>query len=126
MSEEHGWDAIRSLGRRVLEGDAPLELTADVRALLLRTAREVAISDAHALHALETDAGARGLLRETIRRISEGSRRLTGALSRMYDHQRAGDYDRARQEMRDVLAVEVVPFYRELAQDQLDDMDDKP
>ncbi|AEI64250.1 hypothetical protein LILAB_11705 [Corallococcus macrosporus] len=27
--------------------------------------------------------------------------------------------------MRDVLAVEVVPYYRELAQGQLEDMDDE-
>ncbi|WP_164019906.1 DUSAM domain-containing protein [Pyxidicoccus trucidator] len=126
MSDEHGWDAIRALGRRVLEGGTPLELTDDVRALLLRTAGEVAISNAHAVHALATEAGALDLLRETIRRISEGSRRLTRALSLMYDHQRAGDYDTARQEMHAVLAVEVVPFYREIAQDQLDDMDEKP
>ena len=32
----------------------------------------------------------------------------------------------SRQEMREVLDVEVVPFYRERAQDALDDMADEP
>jgi DUSAM domain-containing protein len=44
----------------------------------------------------------------------------------MYRHQEVGDFDSARQEMRDVLSVEVVPLYREIAQEQLEDMDDKP
>ena len=48
------------------------------------------------------------------------------ALHRMYRHQKAGDFDSARQEMRDVLAVEVVPRYRETAQGQLDDMAVEP
>ncbi|RKH42223.1 DUF2379 domain-containing protein [Corallococcus sicarius] len=48
------------------------------------------------------------------------------ALHRMYGHEESGDYDSARQEMRDVLAVEVVPYYRQLAQEQLDDLDDEP
>ncbi|QSQ21131.1 DUSAM domain-containing protein [Pyxidicoccus parkwayensis] len=126
MTDEYNWDAIRALGRRVLEGAVPLELTADVRAILFRTAREVAISDADVAQALMSESGAKDLLRESIRRISDGSRRLTRALSRMYDHQRAGDYDSARQQMRDVLSTEVVPLYREIAQEQLDDMADDP
>jgi DUSAM domain-containing protein len=124
MSEQPDWEPVRSLERRVLRDGAPLELTDDVRALLLRTAREVAIHDVEA--ALSTEAGALALLREAVRRISEGSNRLTDALHGMYRHQDAGDYDSARQLMREVLAVEVVPLYREIAQDQLDDMADNP
>ncbi len=124
MPEKIDWDPIRGLAQRVLRHGAPLELTEDVRALLLRTAREVAISDAE--QALATDAGARELLGECARRIHDGSVRLMRALSRMYRHQEVGDFDSARQEMRDVLSVEVVPLYREIAQEQLEDMDDKP
>nr|WP_275900336.1 DUF2379 family protein [Pyxidicoccus trucidator] len=40
--------------------------------------------------------------------------------------QRAGDYDSARQQLRDVLAVEVVPYYRAMAQGPLDDLADDP
>ncbi|SEN20149.1 DUSAM domain-containing protein [Stigmatella aurantiaca] len=75
---------FRVLASRTLRDNAPLVLTDDVRALLLRTAREVAIPDAD------------------------------------------GEFDGARQEMRDVLAVEVVPYYLLLAQEQLDDMADEP
>ncbi|RKG66901.1 DUF2379 domain-containing protein [Corallococcus exercitus] len=124
MSGEVDWNPIRALARRVLREGAPLELTDEVRALLLRTAREVAVTDAAA--ALRTEAGAYELLRECSRRITDGSNRLMDALHRMYRHQKAGDYDSARQEMRDVLAVEVVPHYRETAQGQLDDMADAP
>ncbi|MFP2902139.1 DUSAM domain-containing protein [Corallococcus sp. 4LFB] len=118
------WSPFRDLARRVLREDAPLTLTDDVRALMLRTAKEVSIPDAEA--ALSTRAGALALVREAERRIAEGSNRLTDALHRMWKFQRQGDYDEARQQMREVLAVEVVPYYRELALEQLDDMADAP
>ncbi|QAT83814.1 hypothetical protein EJ065_2232 [Corallococcus coralloides] len=124
MTARPNWDAIRELSRRVLREGAPLIVTDDVRALLLQTADEVAVSDAAA--ALQTDAGALALLRECARRITDGSNRLMDALHRMWKLQRQGDFDSARQEMRAVLAVEVVPYYREAAQGQLDDMADEP
>ncbi|MFY2562656.1 DUSAM domain-containing protein [Corallococcus terminator] len=118
------WSPFRALARRVLREDARLMLTSDVRALLLRTAEEVSIPDAEA--ALSTSDGALALLREAERRIGEGSNRLTDALHRMWKLQRQGDYDSARQQMREVLAVEVVRYYRELAMEQLDGMADEP
>jgi len=45
-------------------------------------------------------------------------------LERMYDLRDAGDLDGARQQMRDVLAVEVVPEYREIAEGELEKLDD--
>ena len=117
------WNPLRDLARRVLREGAPLALD-EARALILRTAHEVSITDADA--ALSTEAGALALVREIERRIREGSNRLTDALHRMWRYQRAGDYDSARQQMRDVLAVEVVSYYRELAQEQLDGMADEP
>ncbi|NOK23122.1 DUSAM domain-containing protein [Corallococcus carmarthensis] len=124
MTARPDWDAIRDLSRRVLREGAPLALTEDVRALLLRTADEVGIAGAD--EALRTDAGALTLLRECARRITDGSNRLMDALHRMFRYQDEGDYESARQEMRDVLSVEVVPYYREAAQGQLDDMADAP
>ncbi|AKQ66948.1 hypothetical protein A176_003860 [Myxococcus hansupus] len=124
MDDRPDWNPFRALSRRVLTNDEPLVLSDDVRALLLRTAHEVAIRDAEA--ALSTKEGALALMREATRRISEGSNRLTDALHVMWQHQRAGDYDTARKLMRDVLAEEVVPYYRQLAQGQLDDMADEP
>ncbi|MFP2909606.1 DUF2379 family protein [Pyxidicoccus sp. 3LFB2] len=44
----------------------------------------------------------------------------------MWRFQRAGDCDSARQQMRNILAVEPVPYYRAMAQGQLDDMADDP
>lgn len=125
MSEKVDWDPIRALARRVIHNGAPLVLDHDVRAILRRTAREVGISDTDAESALATEAGALELLRESSRRITDGSNRLMDALHRMYRHQKAGDFDSARQEMRGVLAVEVVPRYRETAQGQLEDMADE-
>lgn len=116
------WDPIRALARQVLRDGAPLVLTDDVRDLLRRTAHEVALSDAD----VSTDAHALAVLRECSRRITDGSNRLGDALHRMYRHQGKGDYASARQEMRDVLSVEAVPLYREIAQGQLDAMADKP
>ncbi|WP_375744803.1 DUSAM domain-containing protein [Corallococcus interemptor] len=118
------WSPLLDLARHVLRENAPLTLSDDVRALLLQTAAEVAVSDAAS--ALQTDAGALALLRECAHRITDGSNRLTDALHRMWRLQRQGDWDGARQEMRDVLAVEVVPFYRELATEQLEGMNDDP
>ncbi|WNZ59069.1 DUSAM domain-containing protein [Myxococcus sp. MxC21-1] len=126
MSEKIDWDPIRALARRVIREGAPLVLDDDVRALLRRTAREVGISDANAEQALSTEVGALELLRESSRRITDGSNRLMDALHRMYRHQKAGDFDSARREMRDVLSVEVVPHYREVAEGQLEDLEDEP
>ncbi len=123
-SDSPDWDPFRALSRRVLREGAPLVLTDEVRALVRRTASEVAISEVEA--ALSTEAGALALLGEMERRIREGSHRLTDALHLMWKYKRAGDYDSARQQMRAVLSVEVVPFYRMLAQEQLDDMADEP
>ncbi|WP_426756027.1 DUSAM domain-containing protein [Myxococcus sp. Y35] len=124
MDDSPDWDPVRALAHQVLNQGIPLELTDDVRSLLRRTAREVAISDADA--ALQTEAGATELLREAMRRIKDGSWRLMRALHRMYQHKRAGDFDSARQEMRTVLAEEVVPFYRDVAAGQLEDLEDEP
>jgi DUSAM domain-containing protein len=124
MSARPDWNPVRALAQRVLREDAPLVLTDDVRALLLCTAREVAINNAE--DALSTEAGALELLSESMRRIRDGSNRLTDALHRMWNYQKVGDYDSARQEMRTVLAVEVVPYYRALAQEQLEGMDEMP
>jgi DUSAM domain-containing protein len=110
------WDPIRALAKRVLEQGEPLELTEETRALLVRSAREVAMSDEDAESALRSLSTATTLLQEVWRRIFEGSWRLSRAQNRAYDLRDAGNLDGARQIMRDVLAVEVVPFYREQAE----------
>jgi len=126
MADELDWDPFRALARQVLRDGGRLALTAEERALLTRTALEVGLSQADATAALASNSTALEFLQECSRRISEGSGRMVNALHRMYRHKRAGDLDSARQEMRDVLAVEVVPHYRAVAQGQLNLLDDEP
>ncbi len=119
--EDDCWHPIRMLDNRVKQGE-PLVLSADVLDLLRRTAPTVAISAAELDAALTTVQSATALLHEMRRRITEGSNRLGDALHLMYRLRDKGDLERARQQMHDVLAVEVVPFYREVAEGQLDDL----
>lgn len=126
MSEAIDWGPIRALARRVFTEGERLALTRKEKALLKRTAVEVGMSDSQAESALATEEGALGLLQEESRRIREGTRRLMDALHRMYQHKDKGDFGSARQEMRNVLDVEVVPHYRAIAQGQLDVMADEP
>jgi DUSAM domain-containing protein len=122
MSDEIDWNPIRELSQRVLERGESLELTEGTRALLLRTAQEVGISYKEAEEALRNGSTARTLLREAITRINDGSDRLSDARLRMYDLRDKGDFEGARQQMRDVLTVEVVPLYREQAEILLDEL----
>jgi len=119
---EGDWDEVRALDNRLQRGEA-LHLTDDVRDLLRRTAPTVGMSEAEAETALTSIEGASGLLRKMRRQIDDGSNRLTDALRRMYRLQERGDLDGARQQMRDVLLVEVVPLYREVAEDEIAKMD---
>ncbi|MCP3104202.1 DUSAM domain-containing protein [Myxococcus sp. K15C18031901] len=126
MSKAIDWGPIRALARRVSTEGGHLPFTPKEKALLKRTAAEVGISASEAKSALATEEGALGLLDEESRRIREGTRRLMDALHRMYQHKDQGELASARQQMRDVLAVEVVPHYRALAQGQLEAMADEP
>lgn len=118
-SLEDDWYPVRLLDNRVQQGEA-LELTLEVRDLLRRTAPTVAIRAAEVEAALSSVESATALLHEMRRRITEGSNRITEALHRMYRLEDTGDAQGARQQMRDVLAVEVVPHYRDIAGGQLE------
>jgi len=119
MSEKDDWQPLRELARRILDGNEPLVLTEDVRALLCRTGAQVALGAEEVEQALSDVSRATGLLREIARRISEGTQRLTPALLRMYRLRDAGDIEGACRQMEEVLAVEVVPFYRDIAEGEL-------
>ena len=116
VTEETDWDEVWHLEQQVFVKGVPLELTESTRALLLRTARQVAIHDEEARVALQQEYTAAALLREIRRRIREGSHRLSGVLDRYYPLRDAGDLEGARKLMEDLLAVEVVPLYREQAE----------
>ncbi|QAT87171.1 hypothetical protein EJ065_5638 [Corallococcus coralloides] len=69
MSEDVNWDEVRALAARVEAGEA-LVLTPDVREVLLRTARELAISEADAQAAIQDVTTATALLRgEVVREM---------------------------------------------------------
>lgn len=117
------WDRIWVLDNRIQQGQ-PLEVTDDVLDLLRRTAPTVAISPAETEAALARPETATALIQKIEARIREGSHRLSRALDRMYNLRNSGDRDGARQQMRDLLAVEVVPHYRDIAEGQLEDLED--
>ncbi|MDC0710057.1 DUSAM domain-containing protein [Stigmatella sp. ncwal1] len=119
MSGKVDWDPLRKLAQRVLEKGEPLELTDGVRALLRRSAREVAIPAQDAVNALGRPRTAMVLLRKIRRRIRDGSWRLTVAGNRVSRLEDVGDLEGAREQIEKVLAVEVVPLYRKQAQNVL-------
>jgi len=82
VTEETDWDAVWHLEQQVFVKGVPLELTESTRALLLRTARQVALRDEEVQAALQQQSTAAALLREIRRRIREGAHRLSGALDR--------------------------------------------
>lgn len=122
MSANINWDSIRELARRVLERGEALELTEGTRALLLQTAQETGISPREAEQALQGVNTATGLLQETIRRIDDGSDRLTRSFRRMGELREKGDVEGACQQLRDVLAVEIVPLYRARIESRLKEL----
>lgn len=122
MSIEVNWDDIRELGQQVLFRGLPLELTEPTRALLLRTASEVDIAQEEAEAALRSVSTATALLKEMGRRIRDGSNWMSDALHQMYRLRDAGRLEEARQKMYDILAVEVVPLYREEAEIALENL----
>lgn len=126
MPEGLNWDDLRELARRTAESGNPLVLTDEVRAILRRCAPQVAIAPEAAEQALLDERSATALLEEIARRIREGSHRLSRALTQAYRLQQSGDLEAARQPVLDVLAVEVVPHYREIAQTQLKALEDDP
>jgi len=117
------WDDVRALANRLKAGK-PLTLTARVLTVLRRSGEEVAIPQRAVEAALTSVGRATVLLRKIRTRIRVGSRRLGRALHQMYILRDAGDLEGARQQMRNVLAVEVVPYYLKIAQSQLDQLDD--
>ena len=124
MPEHRTWNEIRELNRRVTDLGESLVLTDEIRALLIGTAAEVAIAPQEVSHALDDDASAAELLKEIAKRIRVGSRRLSRALIEANKLQENGDLEAARAPLLALLDVEVVPFYRELAQVQLDALDE--
>jgi DUSAM domain-containing protein len=124
MSEKNDWQPLQDLARRVLEHNESLILTEEVSALLRRTGGQVSLDAEEVEQALGDVSRATTLLREISRRIAEGSHRLAPALSRMYRLRDAGDIEGACRQMEEVLAVEVVPLYRNIASGELEKLEE--
>ncbi|CAM3575111.1 DUSAM domain-containing protein [Corallococcus sp. ZKHCc1 1396] len=122
MTNDINWDGVRELAARIEAGEA-LVLTPDVRGLLLRTAREVAIPATDAQAAVQDVATATALLREARARIREGSMRLMVVRSEVRRLRQERDSAGARKVLENLLAEEVVPLYREQAELALEDLD---
>jgi DUSAM domain-containing protein len=123
MSEALDWEAVRELEAALHRGQS-LELSDDVLDLLRRAAQQVALADAETVQGLRSPADAATLVTEIRRRIREGSRRLSRAIVDADRRKNAGDIQGARQLLVDLLAVEVVPLYRQTAQAQLEALDE--
>jgi DUSAM domain-containing protein len=116
------WHQVRLLDDRIQRGES-LELTPEVCDLLRRTAPTVAIGEAEAEAALSHTESAIALLQRIRRRADDGTHRLMRALDAMYRLLKQGELEGARQQMRDVLAVEVVPHFRKMAEGELEKLD---
>jgi DUSAM domain-containing protein len=123
MREETDWEEIRVLAEQ-LERGQPLELSAAVSELLRRAARQVALSEDDVTQGLRSPSDAAALVTKISRRIRVGSRRLSRAIVDAGRLEEAGDMQGARKLFEGVLAVEVVPLYREIAQIQLDALEE--
>jgi DUSAM domain-containing protein len=123
MNEETDWEEIRRLAEQLDRGQS-LELSAAVCDLLRRVTRQVALADDDAEQGLRSPSDAATLVAKISRRIRVGSRRLSRAIVDASRRQEAGDLQGARKLFEDVLAVEVVPLYREIAQTQLNALEE--
>ena len=116
---------LAALALRVQQRHA-LELTDDLRDLLRRTAPTAAISEAETEEALKSPEGAENIMGMVLSRFQDGERRFLDSMYRMTSLRDSGDVEGARQQMRDVLAVEIVPQYRRMAEEQLRGLDSPP
>ena len=123
MNEETDWEEVRGLAEQ-LERGQPLELSAAVGDLLRRVTRQVGLPDDDAEQGLRSPSDAATLVAKISQRIRVGSRRLSRAIVDASRRQEAGDIQGARKLFEDVLAVEVVPLYREIAQTQLNALEE--
>jgi DUSAM domain-containing protein len=119
MADTFDSELIDELEARVMEDGEPLVLSDAVRALLRRSAEQVALSPGDVDEALRSIPTATILLQEVNRRFKDGSKRLFEASNKASDLRDAGDLDGACREMEGVLSVELVPLYRQRAADSL-------
>ncbi|HYO73153.1 MAG TPA: DUF2379 family protein [Archangium sp.] len=123
MTEQpHDWNRLVELHDRLQRGEHVTLDSDDVLSLVRRVAQDVALHTEVTEQELREPTRTASLIREIRQRIRQGSRRLGSALLEAYRLQEAGDLKGARKVLEDLLAVEVVPLYRQTAQGELDDL----
>jgi DUSAM domain-containing protein len=120
--QPHDWNRLVELHDRLQRGEHVTLDSDEVLSLVRRVAQDVVIRTEVTDQELRDPTRAANLIREIRQRIREGSRRLGRALLEAYRLQEAGDLKGARKVLEDLLAVEVVPLYRNTAQSELDDL----
>jgi DUSAM domain-containing protein len=116
---------IPVLLHRVQQGQ-PLELNEGMCAFLRRAAADVGMSETETEPELASPESAGAFLGQIMGRFRDAEDRLESALSRMMELRDAGDLEGARQQIRDWLAVEVVPRFRRAAEENLAGLDEPP
>jgi DUSAM domain-containing protein len=111
-AQKEDWEQVRELESQLQRG-RPLELTDAVRGLLKRVAVQVALSSADAERGLRSPEEAAVLVGQMRRRIREGSERVGQAMLDAASRAAEGNMRSARLMLKEALAAEVVPYYRE-------------
>ncbi|WPB79702.1 DUF2379 family protein [Archangium violaceum] len=120
--QPHDWNQLVELHDRLQRGEQVTLDSDEVLGLVRRVAQDVALPIEITEQQPRDPTRIASLIRETRQRIRQGSRRLGSALLEVYRLQEAGDLKGARKVLEDLLAVEVVPLYRQTAQGELDDL----
>ena len=114
----HPWGQIRALALRLRQG-LSLEMRDGLCDFLRRTAPTLAVSETELDGALKSLPGTESLVLAMAKRMEEGRQRISHALQQMIRLQEAGDLDGARGQLQAVLAVETIPQYRLMAEENL-------
>jgi len=115
--ESRDWEPLKRLYDE-LQRTGTIPGSPDQLDLVRRVARQVAIPDEVVERELHLAQGLSNLITEERKRIREGSRRLMQAMSEAERRVAIGDRAGARQVFQDALSREVVPFYREIAEEE--------
>lgn len=112
--ENDDWQVLRTLEEEV-ERTGQLTRTEGRWELLRRVARQTALPNEEAERLLQQSNGGVELVKETRRRIREGSRRLSRAIISAHKSKASGRLDEAKSILGEIIDNELVPFYREIA-----------
>jgi DUSAM domain-containing protein len=118
MPEEGDWDRLYELEQQVNQNGG-LDPDASCRELLVRVAPTVGFTREEAATAIATVEGAGRFVLEARSRIREGSHRLTKAIIRRAELCEQGRPDEARPLFEAIIRDDPIPFYRELAENEL-------